>query len=930
MKSIALAALAFATAVGGDPQPLPRGHFVVHCGTLHAGDGSVLRSAWLEIRDGKVASIRTGATRPRELGDELPVLDASDRVVMPGLIAAATQLAGHREVPQQATPDHVALDGFDFLASQRRALSGGVTTVYLSPGANRLVPGQGSVVKLWGRDIVARVLESHAALVVTLGKESTAAPALFDPTPAPTDEEPLASAIVQWPSARFSQLHELRRLFAMATNGEATSAVDYTNDENDASLQPLRQVASGQLRLRIVAREAQDVRRALELARSLGTSVVLEDPYELHKLGTQDAGGKLAVFRMPIAPGRSNPGGEDRGDRSFRPDPAAAGLAAAQGAVVAIAPADDEDLRDLLLLAGLAVRHGLAPDQALSAVTSNAARVLGIEERVGTLAPGRDADFLVLTGEPLAIGTMVERTFVDGELAYEREAKGQMLALVVGKALPASGPAVPDAVILIENGRIKAIGQGLPIPFGAEVRRIAGGVATPGFVDAFSHAGLAGDGVPVPNGAPDQAVAQAVQADDPSLRDAARSGLTTLLVSGKDGGLVSGRVAAVKTLPQDGAVRVLRETAAVRFVHDAIGAEAIKPLADAIQRGRQYRDAWLRYEKAVADWKAGKREKPKEAPPPEAPKEDPITGVWELTVENSQIPVPLTITARLTLEGTAVTGEVRIKFGQREMPPAKVETGIFENGKLTLEIQGGFGGRNLRIEATVTNDKLEGSLVGGMGDGSPVRGTRTEKDPTAGGSTANASGEPVKPRLDESLEPIRALLDQKIPAVVRVDRGPAIRAVADWFAEQKLRLVLHGAEDAALDGEVLAGKQPAIVVGPEVLTEEDGQLHNLPARLTEAGATVALGTGDAGGTRHLPVHAALAVRYGLDPQEALRALTLHPARMFGLDDRIGSLERGKDADVVVFSGDPFEITSRVELVVVDGQVAYQRRAEESR
>jgi imidazolonepropionase-like amidohydrolase len=65
----------------------------------------------------------------------------------------------------------------------------------------------------------------------------------------------------------------------------------------------------------------------------------------------------------------------------------------------------------------------------------------------------------------------------------------------------------------------------------------------------------------------------------------------------------------------------------------------------------------------------------------------------------------------------------------------------------------------------------------------------------------------------------------------------------------------------------------------------------------------------------------------MDPQEALAALTLNPARMFRLDDRIGSLARGKDADVVVFSGNPFELTSRVLLVLVDGRIAVDRRKE---
>ena len=88
---------------------------------------------------------------------------------------------------------------------------------------------------------------------------------------------------------------------------------------------------------------------------------------------------------------------------------------------------------------------------------------------------------------------------------------------------------------------------------------------------------------------------------------------------------------------------------------------------------------------------------------------------------------------------------------------------------------------------------------------------------------------------------------------------------------------------------------------------------------------VGLVSGDTEGARYLPLHAALAVRYGMEPTEALKAITIYPARMFKLDDRIGSLKRGKDADFVVFSGNPLEMTSRVQLVVVNGEIVVDKR-----
>src|SRR5690606_4655166 len=126
----------------------------------------------------------------------------------------------HRDSNYNVTPDFVALEGFDFLSRHPRALSGGVTTAYLSPGRQRFVSGQGSVVKLHGDDLVERVLAENACLRITLGKNANNSPQLFEPTQHPTADDPLLPARRQYPTARISQLHQLRELFRGASAGE--------------------------------------------------------------------------------------------------------------------------------------------------------------------------------------------------------------------------------------------------------------------------------------------------------------------------------------------------------------------------------------------------------------------------------------------------------------------------------------------------------------------------------------------------------------------------------------------------------------------------------------------------------------------------------------------------------------------------------------
>ena len=188
---------------------------------------------------------------------------------------------------------------------------------------------------------------------------------------------------------------------------------------------------------------------------------------------------------------------------------------------------------------------------------------------------------------------------------------------------------------------------------------------------------------------------------------------------------------------------------------------------------------------------------------------------------------------------------------------------------------------------------------------------------------STAAGLP-KPRVDQSLEPIKALLEKRSPAVVRASRAPAIEAVIKWFDEQKLPYVLQGVDDAVQVPEILRPKTN-VILGPDAVQRIGTNISNVASTLSEQGAVIALGSMACGGTRYLPLHAAYLVRYGLDPNEALNALTIHPARMFLLDDRVGSLKRGKDADFVVFSGNPFEMASRVQLVVIGGRVVIDRR-----
>ena len=888
----------------------------VHCGKIYLGDGRVLQDAWLLVKDGLVQDIVVGKQPPAGM----PVVDAKDKVVIPGLVAADCDLSGHQDSPYQVTPDFKAIDGFDLTRSYKRALSGGVTTAYLAPGRNRLVPGQGSVVKLFGDDLLRRVLAETNCLRLTLGRESTQAPALFEPTAAPTSDDPLLPARKQWPSARISQLHELRRIFAEAEGSkEPTLGPGAVEDQYEVS--PLRRANRGELPLRIAAKEPQDLQRALLFAQQLKCRLVLEQPVGLDKVASAAAAqGALAVFRVPVRPGVANPGGEDRAlDRQQKPlDLDALATAAAAGVPVALAPGNDDDLDDFLLVAALAIRHGLTTEQALLAITANAARALGVDQQVGTLTAGKHADFLVLSGEPFAIGTLVEKTYVDGVLAYSRDSGHEILAVRATRVMTGDGRTLRSGVILVEDGKIKAVGEDLSVPYGARVLDIEGTVV-PGFIDACTHMGLSGESQGIPNGAPDQLVADAVRHDDPLFKKALEAGVTTALVAGRDGAPISGRVAALKTGARNHAAMVLKETAAIRLVQDAIGPEATRPLSEMLERTKRYVQAFVDYEKSLKDPNAAK---PVVQQPAAPAADDPISGTWSLELKNTPIPVQITILLFLKLEGTKVTGKSQLRMQGRDGQTIDIQGGTFENGTLVVEFRG-LGGQG-KLEAKVEGDRFEGTLTGGPMGSIQVSGTRTSKDESA--PAAGAGPGSNKPRIDQSQEPLRALLEKKIPAIVRSQRAPAIEAVVKWFEEQKLPYVLTGIDEALETPETLGGCKQ-VLLAPEAVQPQTKQSANAAKKLAERGVRIALGSHATAGSRYLPVHAAYAVRYGLDPETALAAITMDTARMFQIDDRVGSLARGKDADFVVFSGNPFEMESRVLLVVCNGEIVVDRRVE---
>jgi len=176
---------------------------------------------------------------------------------------------------------------------------------------------------------------------------------------------------------------------------------------------------------------------------------------------------------------------------------------------------------------------------------------------------------------------------------------------------------------------------------------------------------------------------------------------------------------------------------------------------------------------------------------------------------------------------------------------------------------------------------------------------------------------------DQRLEALARVVRGEIPLLARVNRDEDIRAAVEFADEQNIRLIIAGAREANKVAKLLADHRIPVILGPtqSLPTSVDApydEPYTVPARLHEAGVKFAFATFSSSDSRTLPYEAAQGVPYGLPYDVALRAVTINPAEILGLGDRLGTIEPGKIANLIVTDGDPLEIQTRVRHLIING------------
>ena len=382
-------------------------------GTLAIVGGRVVPVAGPPFEDG-VVLISDG--RIEAVGRDLRVpeaaerVDATGKVVLPGLVDAHTHLGVHEEAEGWAgqdtnemtdpvTPHVRALDAINPAdLAFADAVAGGVLTVNVNPGSGNPIGGQAAAVRSAGRTVDEMLLRAPSGLKSALGE----------------NHKRVYGDRKQLPSTRLGTAAVIRDALVKARNylDKLDRGDDGEPPERDLRWEALGLVLSGEIPWRQHCHRADDIATALRLADEFGYRLVIDHGTEAVLLADRLAERGVPVLIGPLLTSRSK---VELRNRSL----ANPGRLAAAGVELGIIT--DHPVVPVHLLhvqAALAVREGLDPAAALRAVTLTPARVLGLEDRLGSLEPGKHATLCLWSGDPLDARSRVERAWIEGRQVF--------------------------------------------------------------------------------------------------------------------------------------------------------------------------------------------------------------------------------------------------------------------------------------------------------------------------------------------------------------------------------------------------------------------------------------------------------------------------------------------------------------------------------
>jgi imidazolonepropionase-like amidohydrolase len=375
-------------------------------------EGKPIEGGVLLIEDGRITAVG-GPDLAVPPGAE--VVDASGKWVLPGFVEAHGHLGVHEEgegwagsdVNEMTDPVTAQVRALDAINPDeqgwRDAVGGGVLAVNVNPGSGNPIGGQTVALKCWGRTVDEMLLREPSGMKSALGENPKRVYGDKKQTPATR----LGTAAVIRAALAEAQ-HYLAKIDAEA----AKPIADRAPIARDLKLEALGLVLRREIPWRQHCHRADDIATAIRISEEFGYELVIDHGTEAHLVADKLAERNIPVIIGPLFTSRSK---VELRNRSL----ANPGKLARAGVTIAITTDHPVvPINFLVHQATLAVKEGLDRDTALRSLTVNPARILGIEDRLGSLTVGKDADLCIWSGDPLDVMQRVERAFIDGKEIY--------------------------------------------------------------------------------------------------------------------------------------------------------------------------------------------------------------------------------------------------------------------------------------------------------------------------------------------------------------------------------------------------------------------------------------------------------------------------------------------------------------------------------
>ena len=865
LRNVSIVVLALTAATGAE-QPRPS-VVAIRGGTILTVTRGTIQNGTIVLRDGKIAAIGGSGVNIPSGAD---VVDAKGRFVTPGIIDAHSHIAadsineGGTTVSSMTGIEDV-LDPTD--VAIYRDLAGGLTVANVLHGSANPIGGKNQVIKLrWGKNAKGLIFEgAPPGIKFALGEN-------------PKDMRQFGqTGPRRYPVTRPGVEFVIRDAFSRARayqkewqdyERRRKAGEDVAMPRRDLQLEPLVEILEGKRLVHSHTYRADETLMLMRLAEEMGFKIatfqhILEGYKVADEMAKHGVGGSTFsdwwAYKVEA---------EDA-------IPYNAAIMHKRGVLVSINSDSAEHARRLNTEAAKSMHWGgLTEDEVLAFVTINPARQLKIDQRVGSLEVGKDADVVIWNRHPLSTYAIVDRVYIDGEQYYDRLAEERRLteanrekttlAASEGRTAPGTAPQTPQT----SNQE-----SGIRNQEAVSSRQSAVSNEVPG-LGGVQQAPITGPATAITN-------ARIHPISGPMIEKG------TVVIRGNRIEAVGANVAVP----------------AGAQVIDAKGGEVYPGFIDARTsiglnepgpRGFEDTNEMLDINASVKAQVAYQSDSDA----------IPVARVNGIT------------TAAVFPTGGLIGGQVAVMnldgwtWEEATLQPVAGVTFQFP----PLMRGGGGGGGGGGNDANRKYDDLK-----------KERDTKVRiVEDLIGRARAYAKIPAANRDTDWNLAAMAPIAERRQPLFVAANNEADIREAVALADRTNIRIVITGGLEAPLVAPLLKEKNIPVILG-SVLTmpaREDAHhaaTYRAAGELAEAGITFAFGVGGSSNNRLLPYEAAISVAWGLDRSRALRAITLDAATILGVADRVGSLEPGKLANLFIATGDPMEMKTQFTHIFINGR-----------